>query len=885
VTLTEELPDNTTYESWFSNEPGWMEIPYSENTLVMKNITISAWSCYGLYVQVLLDADAQPGDLIRNTVSIEALTDLSEGDDIAILEHNVGEPYADLAIWTNFNWGSLTPGGHYRSILQFRNQGNLGISPSDGIYVTATIPTGTTYVDWDKWDWGTVEDPEVSGGQVSWLVSDLDPGMWSTIELWLDINPETAPGAELIHDVSISEQIGETNTEDNSASYSEFVWGHGPNLRIRKVGGWAGSYEDGQYAWYRLEIENVGDETVENVEIRDDFPTDMTFAGIRSVSHNGEWHWDDTHLGEHYFIAYFDRLEPGWRASIDFDTRIPWETLQEGASYENIASIDPRDSDVNPLDNDTNLTLTVGPDFYIMKSLQSGEFLPGETLTYRFDFGNQRSEHLLGLNMSGNAVITDTLPEGMSYVEGSANLHWWGQEWVQVDPTVDGQTLTWTFGPLEVDQSHELVYDVSLGSGLNPESSYVNVVTVSSTDPGSDVDPYPSNNTSSFDPEVEFVAPLITSQNSSTFRVNSYYSFTVEASGSPTPQITYTGGLPGGVGFVDNGDGTATLSGTAAIGAGGVYNLTFTADNGIIPDATQNFTLTVQEAPRITSVAFTTFKVGQSGSFTISTAGYPTVYDITCSGSLPDGVTLTDNNDGTATLSGTPSSLQGGVYNLTLTAINGVSPNGTQSFVLTVNEAPLITSANTTTFISGVLGDFMVTTTGYPTPSLSYTGPLPTGITFTDNGDGTASISGTTTQEGTYEIKITATNYILPDAQQDFTIEVTPPLSVPVITSPDTTTFTVGTPGSFTVIASGNPSPTFSYTGSLPDAVTLTSAGLLSGTPAEGTGGVYVITITATNGVEPDDTQIFTLVVNEAPQFTSESSTIFTGGERVILRR
>lgn len=881
LTLTETLPENTTYQSWFprGGEPEWTEISHSEHSLVLEQSTISSWSCYEVYVQVLLDLDAQPGDLISNTASIEALTDLSEEDDIAILEHNVGEPYADLAIWTNFNWGSLTPGGHYRSILQFRNQGNLGLSPSDSIYVTATIPTGTTFVSWDKWDWGTVEDPVMTGNEVSWRLTDLDPGTWGTIELWLDINPETEPGTELVNQVSISEQIGETNIENNSASYSEFVWAHGPNLRIRKNGDWAGSYEDGQYAWYRLEIENVGDETVENVEIRDDFPTDMTFAGIRSVSHNGGWSWDDTYLGEHYFIAYFDKLEPGWRSSIDFDTRIPWDDFPNGQSFTNTASVNAAIEDTNPSDNSAELVLVAGPDFYIMKSLQSGEFLPGETLTYRFDFGNQRSEHLLGLNMSGNAVITDTLPEGMSYVAGSANLHWWGQEWVQVDPTVDGQTLTWTFGPLEVDQSHELVYDVSLGSGLNPESSYVNVVTVSSTDPGSDVDPYPSNNTSSFDPEVEFVAPLITSPNSYTFRVNSYYSFTVYASGSPTPQITYTGGLPGGVGFVDNGDGTATLSGTATIGAGGVYDLIFTASNGINPDATQNFTLTVQEAPRITSLAFTTFEVGKPGSFTISTAGYPTVYDITYTGSLPDGVTLTDNNDGTATLSGTPSSLQGGVYNLTLTAINGVSPNGTQSFVLTVNEAPHITSTDSTTFISGVLGDFTVTTTGYPTASLSYTGTLPTGITFTDNGDGTASISGTTTQEGRFAITITATNFVLPDDDQAFTLEVTPPLSAPVITSPDTTTFTVGTSGSFTVIASGNPSPTFSYTGSLPDGVSLTSAGLLSGTPAEGTGGIYVITITASNGVEPDDTQTFTLVVNEAPQFTSESSTVFAGGE------
>ncbi len=55
--------------------------------------------------------------------------------------------------------------------------------------------------------------------------------------------------------------------------------------------------------------------------------------------------------------------------------------------------------------------------------------------------------------------------------------------------------------------------------------------------------------------------------------------------------------------FVDNGDGTATLAGTPAAGTDGTYPLTITAANGMTPDATQSFTLTVAaaEAPAITS--------------------------------------------------------------------------------------------------------------------------------------------------------------------------------------------------------------------------------------------------------------------------------------------
>ena len=111
-------------------------------------------------------------------------------------------------------------------------------------------------------------------------------------------------------------------------------------------------------------------------------------------------------------------------------------------------------------------------------------------------------------------------------------------------------------------------------------------------------------------------------------------------------------------------------------------------------------------------------------------------------GALPSGVTLTGNGDGTATLAGTPASGSQGSYPITITASNGVSPDATQTFTLTVTPAtaaPVITSASGATFAAGTAGTFSVTTTGYPTAALiSESGALPAGVTFKDNGDGTA---------------------------------------------------------------------------------------------------------------------------------------------------
>jgi hypothetical protein len=95
----------------------------------------------------------------------------------------------------------------------------------------------------------------------------------------------------------------------------------------------------------------------------------------------------------------------------------------------------------------------------------------------------------------------------------------------------------------------------------------------------------------------------------------------------------------------------------------------------------------------------------------------------------------------------------------------------TQTFTVILNEAPTITSHASTTFTAGDSGTFTVTTRGFPAPSLTETGPLPAGVTFTDNGDGTATISGIPAAGGSYPILITATN-AFGDASQSLTVKV-----------------------------------------------------------------------------------------------------------------
>jgi PKD repeat protein len=139
---------------------------------------------------------------------------------------------------------------------------------------------------------------------------------------------------------------------------------------------------------------------------------------------------------------------------------------------------------------------------------------------------------------------------------------------------------------------------------------------------------------------------------------------------------------------------------------------------------------------------------------------------------LPLGVSFARNGDGTATISGIPSKTAEGIYPLRLTARN---PAGTvtQAFTLTVTRAPAVSKIPATTATVGVALNLPITTTGYPAPALTESGPLPIGLSFTDNGNGTATIAGTPAHgsKGRHPITVTAASN-LGTASWTFTLKV-----------------------------------------------------------------------------------------------------------------
>jgi hypothetical protein len=195
-------------------------------------------------------------------------------------------------------------------------------------------------------------------------------------------------------------------------------------------------------------------------------------------------------------------------------------------------------------------------------------------------------------------------------------------------------------------------------------------------------------------------------------------------------------------------------------------------------------------APVITSAGFVQVELREPVNFTVTATGTPTPA-LTEHGQLPAGITFTDHGNGTATLGGEvtdpavapPPPLNS--YFLILEANNGV---GTlpdfQLFEINVGSAPSapsFASADSVTEAAGAPFSFTVNTYGYPAPALTEKGHLPRDITFTDNGDGTATIAiasdGRDYQDGghnekSYRLDITATSSA-GTATQEFTLNIT----------------------------------------------------------------------------------------------------------------
>ena len=286
-------------------------------------------------------------------------------------------------------------------------------------------------------------------------------------------------------------------------------------------------------------------------------------------------------------------------------------------------------------------------------------------------------------------------------------------------------------------------------------------------------------------------------------------------------------------------------------------------------------------APVLGAIGNKTVNEGQLLQFTITATDSDGNALAFAGSSLPTGATLTDNHNGTAMFSWTPSFSQAGNYpNVTVTVTDNGSPPlaATAQFTITVgnvNRPPVLAAIGNITMNEGQVLQFNVSATDPDGDALSFTASnLPTGATLTDHHNGTATFDWTPsfTQAGNYtNVMVTVTDNGTPaqSAAQSFTITVGNVNRPPVLGAIGNQTTGEGVLLQFTITATDPDGDALSFTaGNLPTGATLTDnhngTATFAWTPAAGQTGNYpnVTVAVADNGSPAQSaSQSFTITV------------------------
>ena len=237
------------------------------------------------------------------------------------------------------------------------------------------------------------------------------------------------------------------------------------------------------------------------------------------------------------------------------------------------------------------------------------------------------------------------------------------------------------------------------------------------------------------------------------------------------PTLT-TSALPTGATFVDNGDGSGAFNWTPGFTQAGIYNITFTASDGVAT-VDEIVTITIADAgnqnPVLAAIGAQAGTENILMNFIISASDVDGTIPALTTSVLPTGATFVDNGDGSGTFNWIPDFTQAGSFDITFTASDGVA---TDDEIVTItiseagNQAPVLTAIGPQSVTENVLLSFSVTASDVDGTIPTFTTSLlPTGAVFVDNGDGTGSFDWTPdfTQAGTYDVTITTSDGTLTD--------------------------------------------------------------------------------------------------------------------------
>ena len=547
-----------------------------------------------------------------------------------------------------------------------------------------------------------------------------------------------------------------------------------------------------------------------------------------------------------------------------------------------------------------------GSPYTISAELSPLGVLPNYAITYNTaNFTITQAEYTLTIDIVGSGTVTRSLPA--PYHQGDVvtltpapELGWsfgsWSANVVDGSVTIDGNTtVTATFTQNEYTLTIDSVHGTVAQNPSKATYHEGDVVTLTATaNTGWTFENWTGDLVSILNPdavtihgnttvtanytEVINVAPAFTSTAVTSADEDALYTYNITATDANIGDTLTISAptLPAWLTFTDNGGGSATLSGTPTNAEVGSHAVVLQVSDGTL-SGNQTFSIAVantNDAPTFTSTAITSAAEDVVYTYNVTVSDPDAGAILTLSApTLPAWLTLTDNLDGTALLTGTPTNGDVGINNVTLRVNDGVV-DVDQVFTIDVgntNDGPSFTSTAVTTVNEDAVYTYDITATdpdAGDTLTISAT-TLPTWLTLTDNGDGTATLTGTPTNSevGDHSVVLQVSDSV-ELATQSFTITVANTNDAPVLAQPADQNNAIGAVVSLQISATdvdAGDTLTYSATGLPADLSINPASGLITGTLT--VSGTSTISVTVNDGNGGTDSKSFGWTVTE-PTYT-----------------
>jgi uncharacterized repeat protein (TIGR01451 family) len=353
---------------------------------------------------------------------------------------------------------------------------NTGAGTANGLAFTDALPSGPG-VSWS-----------ISPASAGWSISGAAPNQ-SLVYSPTSLAGNTSTSVHVVSNTTsasckvYNNTAAATSTNDGSDSATASVTVNCPDIVVVKTAG-TSPISVGGTASFTITVSNSGAGTAHGVVLTDPLPGGLAWS-------------DDSascSIAGGTLTCNIGDLAPGasFSVTVSANTDTPASETDDCGVLNNVATASSTNEPSTALANNTDdaaITVACASALEIQKSVagNSGGIDPilgvplakiGDTLTYTLEY--------TGVGPIHNAVITDVLPVGLDYVEGSAAGD---ASFSFVDYDVATRTLTWTAASLPDPANGTVSYDVTvLEAAAEEVQPLVNTAAIDSDETERDTD-------------------------------------------------------------------------------------------------------------------------------------------------------------------------------------------------------------------------------------------------------------------------------------------------------------------------------------------------------------------------------------------------------------